>query len=376
MSYVSADALSQLLHLAYETTEHAEGWPVFLQQLAATLQAHGASIVRSSLTDGGASAVWHGWDPVEISAFEQYYASINPWLPKTPVASQDPEENGAIASDSVLPLSQLKRTEFYADWGRRNDVVFSYAANLRLDDTTFLYLSASRGERSGPFPAEVGRILELVTPHVRRALSLHNRISQISALQRALDVVSLAVFSLDLEGRVVDMSGRARALVDRRDGLMMDSRGHLLGQGASGSRAIRHAIGSLQAHPTPRVRLIRLYRGDRREHVAVLTKVATAVPLSHVGPTRRFTLTVIEPELTNQQALAEVGKLFGLTVAEQALLTHLVGGGSLETARVRFGTTKNTVKTQLAAIFDKTGTRRQADLVRIFSHYARISDLL
>jgi DNA-binding CsgD family transcriptional regulator len=54
---------------------------------------------------------------------------------------------------------------------------------------------------------------------------------------------------------------------------------------------------------------------------------------------------------------------FGLTPAEARLVLRLVSGDSLRSAAKALGIKYETVRTHLKSIFQKTGTRRQAELV-------------
>lgn len=54
---------------------------------------------------------------------------------------------------------------------------------------------------------------------------------------------------------------------------------------------------------------------------------------------------------------------FGLTPAEVRLVLRLVSGDSLRSAASALGIKYETVRTHLKSIFQKTGTRRQAELV-------------
>jgi DNA-binding CsgD family transcriptional regulator len=54
---------------------------------------------------------------------------------------------------------------------------------------------------------------------------------------------------------------------------------------------------------------------------------------------------------------------FGLTTAEARLVLRLMMGDSLQCAANALGIKYETVRTHLKSIFQKTGTRRQAELV-------------
>lgn len=54
---------------------------------------------------------------------------------------------------------------------------------------------------------------------------------------------------------------------------------------------------------------------------------------------------------------------FDLTPAEARIVLRLVAGDSLQSAAKALGVTYGTVRTHLKAVFQKTGTCRQAELV-------------
>ncbi len=74
---------------------------------------------------------------------------------------------------------------------------------------------------------------------------------------------------------------------------------------------------------------------------------------------------VSDPEQRQETPAALLQQLYGLTPAEARLAEAMAGGGPLKAAAERFGVTLGTVRIQLKAVFAKTGTRSQADLVRL-----------
>jgi DNA-binding CsgD family transcriptional regulator len=78
-------------------------------------------------------------------------------------------------------------------------------------------------------------------------------------------------------------------------------------------------------------------------------------------------LFIDDPDKANTSTTSDmdlIRRAYGLTAAEARLALLLADGGSLADAVATFRTTRNTVRAQLRAIFDKTQARRQADLVR------------
>ena len=65
-------------------------------------------------------------------------------------------------------------------------------------------------------------------------------------------------------------------------------------------------------------------------------------------------------------------RAFGLTPAEARLAIHLATGASLTEAADMLGVTHNTVRAQLRAIFDKTDTHRQTELIRLLQGFGSL----
>ena len=68
------------------------------------------------------------------------------------------------------------------------------------------------------------------------------------------------------------------------------------------------------------------------------------------------------PSKTDAQILQS---LYGLTRAEAKLAVLLLEGKSLSTAAQMNRTARETVRSQVKSIFQKTGTRRQGELIRL-----------
>jgi DNA-binding CsgD family transcriptional regulator len=76
-------------------------------------------------------------------------------------------------------------------------------------------------------------------------------------------------------------------------------------------------------------------------------------------------LFITDPDKLKNPVDFLFGDLYGLTEAESRLVSELMGGGGLTAAAESLGLSRNTVHSQLASVFQKTGTRRQGELLRL-----------
>ena len=74
---------------------------------------------------------------------------------------------------------------------------------------------------------------------------------------------------------------------------------------------------------------------------------------------------ITDPQQKLRRKLLALRQKFGLTAAEAELTLALVETGSRKTAAADRGVSDATARAQLTSIFDKTGVRRQTDLVRL-----------
>jgi DNA-binding CsgD family transcriptional regulator len=77
-------------------------------------------------------------------------------------------------------------------------------------------------------------------------------------------------------------------------------------------------------------------------------------------------LFVVDPASDFSAAAKQFADRFGLTSAEGRVLAELLAGKGLHTTAARLGTSDATARTHAQRIFAKTGTHRQAELIRLF----------
>jgi DNA-binding CsgD family transcriptional regulator len=84
-----------------------------------------------------------------------------------------------------------------------------------------------------------------------------------------------------------------------------------------------------------------------------------------LGAKRLVAVFVIDPESFPDPTPPQLQLQFGLTPAEAELACEIVKGEGLVTCARRMGISRATASTHLQRIFEKTGTKRQAQLVRV-----------
>jgi DNA-binding CsgD family transcriptional regulator len=96
----------------------------------------------------------------------------------------------------------------------------------------------------------------------------------------------------------------------------------------------------------------------------------TVIPVRQTGfgdrPAQsRVAIFIVDPEHDAAPVSALLQELFGLTAAEAGFAVEIARGDGIQAAARRRSISDTTARTHLARIFEKTGTRRQAELARL-----------
>ncbi|MBI3707469.1 MAG: helix-turn-helix transcriptional regulator, partial [Proteobacteria bacterium] len=225
-----------------------------------------------------------------------------------------------------------------------------------------------RAERAGLVTEADKRVFTRLMPHVRRAIDIHRRFYGIQLQRdgtlRALDALNVGILLTDRSSRVMFANGVAEAILRRGDGLTM-IRGQL--------RAVKPADTERLAGLIKGAAQTTIRRGEQAGGIMALPTSAGHPVTILVSPSPRLGLLepaalvfISEPQDSLPIEARHVALQYGLTSSEARLLRALVDGKRLMEHAEDAGITLNTAKTHLKQVFAKTGSRRQADLIRKF----------
>ena len=97
----------------------------------------------------------------------------------------------------------------------------------------------------------------------------------------------------------------------------------------------------------------------------VQSVAATAGSVPATAGSGAVLLRLIDPAVAPLPSPGALQSQFGFTPAEAALAVDILAGNDLAASARRRGITRNTVRVHLRRLFEKTGTRRQAELMRL-----------
>lgn len=210
-------------------------------------------------------------------------------------------------------------------------------------------------------------LLRVLVPHLRQALLAQSRLLRLSR-ERTIALATLekapyGILVVTPAGAVVFANSTAVDITAQLDGLAVDRSGHLHAMPAARhaqlGRLIRHAAsaehtGGSVAVPRP--------SGRRRLLVHVVP--LDGIPTGDEEPSAVLVL-IIDPDRDPVPPPAALHDLYGLTDAETLVALAVLHGDGLAAVADALSVSLYTARTHLQHIFTKTGTHRQAELVRL-----------
>jgi DNA-binding CsgD family transcriptional regulator len=188
-----------------------------------------------------------------------------------------------------------------------------------------------------------------------------------------LDGLSVGMCLVDAGGRIVHANAAGYAIISAGD-ILRSVSGRLVARDAEVDKTLREifaAAGQGDAALGTMGISVPLTGKDDEHYVAhVLPLTSGARRRASRTYTAAAALFVRRAALVVPSALEVIGKTFKLTPAELRVLLAIVEVGGVPEVAAALGVAATTVKTHLGRLFEKTGVRRQADLVKLVAEYA------
>jgi len=357
---------SELVGLIYNAALDPGVWPVLLNRLADALSAQCSAIGSHDSSTKATAMVAPRIDPKYLHSFIEYWARrayIWNGGEKLPVGT-------VIVRDMIISRDEFCRTDYYNEWCKPQGVEATIATNLLVEGPLSTVIAASRPYTEGNFDATETRLFVKLLPHLRRTVQLQLRLAGLDGLSEGsadiLNRLLQGVILVDVEARVIFANQAAESMLRAGEGLFLGRDG-LRAEIPAETRRLRRAIADC-AKPHAKLGGAGGHLRISREHGVSLTMLVAPhrARFSWIDVVRpRAILFISDPETSADVRRRRLSEDFGLTPAEAAVAAEVVKADGLQAVSGRLGISLETVRTHLAHVFDKTCTRRQAELIRL-----------
>ncbi|MFE3255654.1 helix-turn-helix transcriptional regulator [Nocardia sp. NPDC059229] len=357
---ISLARFSELIAEINHATGQPGAWTRALRAITDSLGGHHGCLVTAQ---GGRRYMIASTTEGLRDSYNEHYGRIDPF---------------AAVLESALTAMVLTGSELIPpDGGRRHPFYTGWAAPHELGDGVFARL-ATPGSWIAVYPRAdrnldrllAERLLRLFLPHLDHALGIAARLAD-AVIDRdlALSVLDRHRHGLALVsgcGRVDYANPAALAILGAGDGLRLGALARLESNDPAVSSRLRRLLAAAAQTGSSNAAARLLIPRDR-DRLPLTVSILPLCPGSQESPRRAALMVIVDPEREEPGGRETLRELYGLTRAESQVAFEVLRGSGLASVAEELYISVNTARTHLRQVFAKTGTCRQAELVRLLS---------
>ncbi len=367
-----SSSLQHVVDGIYDASMDAGLWPEVIGEIAAYGNSSFATFIWRDEQTNAHPVVSHRVETGFTQLMNEYYVEsvasdpilrVEKATVDVPVLIDDLEPR-----QTFLPKSPA-HARWFREWNVKDRAIVLVKPGLSLKSIAALTLARGVGEED--FDRRSLRALADLSPHLRRSTQISARLRRETerkhSLVTALQQVQDGVFFVDSVGRVVFTNAAAENFVAR--GVLSIVHQRLRAPRAADQtameRMLRQAILTGEGRAADPGGRVPLHAADGSEQATLsIAPLRVNSPGESAGSARAV-IFVKEHKAPDAAAPETLRAAFGLTRAEARVAVGLLQGRRLDEIAAEHGVGKETLRSQLRGVFDKTGVNRQADLVKV-----------
>ena len=186
-----------------------------------------------------------------------------------------------------------------------------------------------------------------------------------------LDLIPFGIILLDESNRLIQLNQLAELVIAEADGLRM-TQNVLCASSPNGHQCLRRAVAKAAATRNQdagtEAEIITLLRSPRRAPLEILViPLRRQLPTAFAQGSPSIAVLVWDPEKIPPLRRERIRHMYQLTAAEARVTEGLARGMAVIELARELRVQTNTIRTHLKRIYDKTGARRQSELVGLLA---------
>ena len=358
-------AIDDVIRSLYDAAMNESLWPAALKGLMEATGSQAATFWVLEASEHPRLPIFTSvnFDPEAIAEYLKDVAALDPTVQ---YLVRHPTER--IVHDGLVITEREKaRHPYYAWHDKRIETRFRLVGQMSPAPAMQAGVALHRTRQVGRFePADVERFSRLYA-HLEKALAIGFRLGSLGAMQQCatdlLDQNPAAIVLLDSHKRIVYSNRSAESLRAATDGICLSGNA-LLACRRDDDNQLQGLISSVLRDGSADG-FMRVLRPSGKRPWSILVAAA-----SHRFPALSLfrpavCIVITDPDSQRRLPLQRLRSAFHLTDAEARLACILADGHELHAAAAELKITYGTARARLAAIFAKTETRRQGELVKV-----------
>ncbi len=347
-----------LIARIYEAAAVPSAWPATLERLAGLVGGAGGAVVS---VDGMGATRFIATDAYQ-RPYETYAAM--PRRNVRPERALARQHYGFLPDVALCTVEELQSDPIYQEVLFPFGLAWTIGAPVSSPSADLAFFDFCRRTGDAPFGDEHAMLLDAYRPHLARAALLAMRLNmeRARAVAATLTQIGIPGAVLGAQGEVLAANHLLEALSPRIEIGAFD---RIVLKGTTPGRLFREALAALGSGQPE------LATGS----IPMPAEEDAPALVLHLIPIKRTandvfggasTVLLVTPVTAPSMPLTGVlAGLFDLTPAESKVARQLAEGRTLRQIALANGVAYETVRSQLHSLSAKTGTHRQADLVRL-----------
>jgi DNA-binding CsgD family transcriptional regulator len=365
----------RLIGLIYDAVTHDHGFYPFLRQFIKVFDCLSSSF---SIYDVRASGLLGFWTDIPEPAVRFYVEHVSHRDALVEAALAVGGRRFVASNLDIENIEQVRIDTRVGEWMASIGAFDAAGVVAYQSDHYVNFFAVQRSVEQGGFSREELAVFDLFLPHLNRAVALYTEMSalrtdyvEVGALEACAG--SRGILVCDASCKVVFCSAAAKSLLGSDTGIRLEHDGVLSFSDDSFSRQfainLSHVMRASVVREESEDILMRYRHGNCR-----LTWALTPLLAGGGAPHRGGAVISLydwsrRPVLLEQRAR----QLFGLTAAEARVIALLAQGYGAADIAAKLVRAHETVRAQLRAIYAKTNTRSQGELVALLAASGAVS---
>lgn len=368
---MSEELFLSAIEMLYQAALEPEAWGAFIDQFAKLINVPGGHYYLwdqelKGITFAIPSSYYSGELQAEAAAH---------WHCKDELFRRSLTRGGEwLLNDREFDKNYLARDAFHNEFLFQNDIY--HVTGYRTTSTTSVSSAIGflRGRDQKPMDAVEMAWLKRLEPHFETASRLHREMMRLkmsaNMQEQALDTLDYPILLVYERGFVAFLNRAAEQWLSSNGAIGIKFQ-CLTGTDAQHQECLERLLRGALKNRVSGVKAIQRANGGKPDQMMVLP----LNPLSQLGRIweRPIALIVVaDPNAKTPLTAERLQVLFGLTAAEARVALGIAEGKTLDEIANEGNVSINTTRTQLKQALDKTGSRRQAELVKTVNTLPKI----
>jgi len=322
-------------------------------------------ISKDTMRQSGRTHYYCGVDPHYIQLYSETYSRFDPLTTLPPFGQ-------VVSIPDLLPYDEYRLGPFYQEWLRPQGCVDVANVVLEKSSSNSAVLLTVL-PRADMLDNEMRRRIALIAPHVHRALlinrTIDSRQSEAATFAATMDGLSAGIFLVDADCRLVHANAAGHDMLSADD-VLSSIGGQLVARDMKSNRTLREIFADDRNALDAKGTALTLTARDGERYVMHRLPLTSAAR-TRIGMTYQAVAALFVRKVALDSPCGElVARAFELTPAELRVLLAIVEVGGVPETALALGVAETTIKTHLHRVFSKTGSSRQADLVKLAAAFS------